>query len=152
MVDDHSRLAYVELHRRDTEETNIVCLERALAFFAEHGLSPPEAVMTDGAMVYAITVHKGQGSQLRHVFFVVPQEDANYFGRELTYTGLTRAQDTLTLFVQRDIGPFLLCGSGRQQERRSVTLVYFPPRSLHFPIVPACSAPPVATESRASPR
>ena len=48
VVDDHSRLAYVELHRRDSEETNIACLERALAFFAEHGLSPPEAVMTDG--------------------------------------------------------------------------------------------------------
>lgn len=52
VVDDHSRLAYVELHGRDTEETNIVCLERALTFFAEHGLSPPDAVMTDGAMVY----------------------------------------------------------------------------------------------------
>jgi len=52
VVDDHSRLAYVELHRRDTEETNIACLERALRWFSEQGLSPPEAVMTDGAMVY----------------------------------------------------------------------------------------------------
>lgn len=40
------------LHRRDTEETNIACLERALRWFSEQGLSPPEAVMTDGAMVY----------------------------------------------------------------------------------------------------
>ena len=52
MVDDHSRLAYVERHRRDTEETNVACLERALRWFSEQGLSPPEAVMTDGAMVY----------------------------------------------------------------------------------------------------
>jgi transposase InsO family protein len=52
VVDDHTRLAYVELHRRDSEETNIACLRRALAFFSEQGLSAPEAVMTDGAMVY----------------------------------------------------------------------------------------------------
>ena len=52
VVDDHTRLAYVELHRRDSEDTNVACLKRALAFFSEHGLPPPEAVMTDGAMVY----------------------------------------------------------------------------------------------------
>jgi transposase InsO family protein len=52
VVDDHTRLAYVELHPRDSEQTNIACLERALRWFSEHGLSPPEAVMTDGAMVY----------------------------------------------------------------------------------------------------
>ncbi|HEX4188213.1 MAG TPA: AAA family ATPase [Solirubrobacteraceae bacterium] len=58
-------------------------------------------------LAYAVTVHKGQGSQFRHVMFVVPHEAAQHFGRELTYTGLTRAQDTLTLFVERDIGPLL---------------------------------------------
>jgi transposase InsO family protein len=52
VVDDHSRLAYVELHRCDSEQTNIATLRRALTFFAEQGLDPPEAVMTDGAMVY----------------------------------------------------------------------------------------------------
>ncbi len=52
VVDDHSRLAYVELHSRDSEQTNIATLRRALTFFAEQGLSPPEALMTDGAMVY----------------------------------------------------------------------------------------------------
>jgi hypothetical protein len=58
-------------------------------------------------LAYAITVHKAQGSQFRHVFFVVSREAADIFGRELTYTGLTRAQDTLTLFVQDDLGPLL---------------------------------------------
>ena len=52
VIDDHSRLAYVELHRREDQETNARTLERALAWFAELGLDPPEAVMTDGAMVY----------------------------------------------------------------------------------------------------
>jgi transposase InsO family protein len=52
VVDDHSRLAYVELHRREDKHTNASTLERAIAWFAELGLSPPEAVMTDNALVY----------------------------------------------------------------------------------------------------
>jgi transposase InsO family protein len=52
VVDDHSRLAYVELHPREDAETNARTLERAIAAFGELGLEPPEAVMTDNAMVY----------------------------------------------------------------------------------------------------
>lgn len=52
VVDDHSRLAYVELHPREDAETNARTLERALRFFADLGLDPPEAVMTDNAFVY----------------------------------------------------------------------------------------------------
>jgi transposase InsO family protein len=52
VVDDHSRVAYVELHPHENAETNTRTLERALRFFAELGLEPPEAVMTDNAMVY----------------------------------------------------------------------------------------------------
>ena len=52
VVDDHSRLAYVELHRHEDAETNARTLERALAWFTELGLEPPEAVMTDNALVY----------------------------------------------------------------------------------------------------
>jgi transposase-like protein len=52
VVDDHSRLAYVELHPREDAGTNLRTLQRALAWFASLGLSPPEAVMTDNAFVY----------------------------------------------------------------------------------------------------
>jgi transposase InsO family protein len=52
VIDDHSRLAYVERHPRENAETNAGTLERALAWFASLGLEPPEAVMTDNAMVY----------------------------------------------------------------------------------------------------
>jgi hypothetical protein len=48
VVDDHSRLAYVELHPREDAQTNLRTLQRALRFFAELGLAPPEALMTDG--------------------------------------------------------------------------------------------------------
>jgi transposase len=42
VVDDHSRLAYVELHPREDTETAARVLERALAFFAELRLDPAE--------------------------------------------------------------------------------------------------------------
>ena len=58
-------------------------------------------------LAYAITIHKAQGSQFRHVFLVVPQAAASFFGRELAYTGLSRAQQTLTLFLEKDIGSLL---------------------------------------------
>jgi transposase len=53
VVDDHSRIAYVELHPREDAESNAATLERALRFFAELGCQPPEAVMTDNAMATA---------------------------------------------------------------------------------------------------
>ena len=52
IIDDHSRLAYVELHPREDAETNTRTLERAVRFFGELGLGPPEAIMTDNAFVY----------------------------------------------------------------------------------------------------
>jgi transposase InsO family protein len=52
VVDDHSRLAYVERHPREDAGTNAATLERAIAWFARQGLAQPEAVMTDNAMVY----------------------------------------------------------------------------------------------------
>jgi transposase InsO family protein len=52
VVDDCSRLAYVELHPREDAATNLSTLERALAWFASLGLARPEAVMTDNAFVY----------------------------------------------------------------------------------------------------
>jgi transposase InsO family protein len=52
VVDDHSRIAYVELHPREDAATNADTLKRALRYFADLGCEPPEAVMTDNAMVY----------------------------------------------------------------------------------------------------
>jgi transposase InsO family protein len=52
VIDDHSRYLYVEQHTRENAETNAGTLQRALAHFAELGLAPPQAVMTDNALVY----------------------------------------------------------------------------------------------------
>ena len=51
IVDDHSRLAYVELHEDEKATTVTGFVERALAFFAEHGIVA-KRLMTDNAFTY----------------------------------------------------------------------------------------------------
>ena len=51
IVDDHSRLAYVELHDDEKAATVTAFLERALAFFAEHGIVAKQ-LMTDNGFSY----------------------------------------------------------------------------------------------------
>ncbi len=51
IVDDHSRLAYVELHPDERAPTVTGFLERALAFFASHGITG-KRLMTDNAFSY----------------------------------------------------------------------------------------------------
>ena len=49
VVDDHTRLAYVELHTTDTGRAAALTLLRAAAWMSEQGAGPTTAVMTDNA-------------------------------------------------------------------------------------------------------
>jgi transposase InsO family protein len=51
IVDDHSRLAYAEIHNNQQAATVVGFLERALAFYRSHGISA-ERPMTDNAWIY----------------------------------------------------------------------------------------------------
>ncbi len=51
VVDDHSRLAYAELHDDERAETVVAFFERALAFFAQRGIRA-RRLMTDNAWAY----------------------------------------------------------------------------------------------------
>jgi transposase InsO family protein len=51
IVDDHSRLAYAEIHEDQRAATVAAFLERALAFYAKHGIVA-RRLMTDNAMIY----------------------------------------------------------------------------------------------------
>jgi exodeoxyribonuclease V alpha subunit len=54
--------------------------------------------------VFAMTVHKSQGSEFAHVCLVLPDLPVAVLTRELLYTGLTRAKHRLTLVVpQADV-------------------------------------------------
>jgi exodeoxyribonuclease V alpha subunit len=49
--------------------------------------------------VFAMTVHKSQGSEFDHVGLVLPDRPVAVLTRELLYTGMTRARERLTLVV-----------------------------------------------------
>ena len=51
IVDDHSRLAYAEIHGDEKAPTVVGFLERALAFYRDHGITP-KRLMTDNAWAY----------------------------------------------------------------------------------------------------
>src|SRR5437660_5031918 len=51
IVDDHSRFAFVELHQNEKAATVTAFVERALAFFAEHGIVT-KRLMTDNGLSY----------------------------------------------------------------------------------------------------
>jgi transposase len=51
IIDDHSRLAYVELHQDEKAATVTAFFERALAFYAAHGITV-KRLMTDNGFSY----------------------------------------------------------------------------------------------------
>ena len=51
--------------------------------------------------VFAMTVHKSQGSEYDQVLMVLPDREAPVLTRELLYTGITRAKSQLTWWVPR---------------------------------------------------
>jgi len=53
--------------------------------------------------VYAMTVHKSQGSEFEDVLLILPAKDSPVLSRELVYTALTRARKRITLVGSRDV-------------------------------------------------
>ena len=70
---------------------------RLVAAFERRGaiaeVSPTRLAAVD--TVYAMTVHKSQGSQYEAVAFLVPGPDSRVLTRELLYTAVTRARERL---------------------------------------------------------
>ncbi len=53
--------------------------------------------------VFAMTIHKSQGSEFNEVLLVLPPEDSRVLTRELIYTGITRAKEKLAVWGSLDI-------------------------------------------------
>lgn len=66
--------------------------------------------------VFAMTVHKSQGSEFREVLLVLPNADSPVLTRELIYTGLTRAREKLELWAGETT---LRTAIGRRVQRSS---------------------------------
>ena len=53
--------------------------------------------------VFAMTVHKSQGSEFDEVIVVLPEEDNKILSRELIYTAVTRARKSVKIVGQPDV-------------------------------------------------
>lgn len=58
--------------------------------------------LTDVEDVYAMTVHKSQGSEFEHVTLMLPDSGCALLTRELLYTGITRAKSRFSLLCASD--------------------------------------------------
>ncbi len=66
--------------------------------------------------VYAMTVHKSQGSEFDRIILILPDKDYPLLTRELIYTGLTRARQKVAIWGTE---PVLTTAIARQIERSS---------------------------------
>ncbi len=81
-------------------------------------VSPTRLAAVD--TVYAMTVHKSQGSQFQEVAFLLPAPSSRILTRELLYTAVTRAQERLILVgpeesIRAAIGRPITRASGLRQ-------------------------------------
>ncbi|MGL1931949.1 MAG: exodeoxyribonuclease V subunit alpha [Desulfotalea sp.] len=53
--------------------------------------------------VFAMTVHKSQGSEFNEVVLVLPEKDSQVLSRELIYTGITRAKEKVSIVADREV-------------------------------------------------
>ena len=75
---------------------------RLVAVFPDSGPGPgirafPRGRLPPYETVFAMTIHKSQGSQFDHVAVLLPARDSDFVTRELVYTGITRASHRVTL-------------------------------------------------------
>ena len=65
--------------------------------------SYPPLRLPDHETVYAMTVHKSQGSEFDEVLLVTPDRDTRVLTRELIYTAITRAKERIQIWGKEDI-------------------------------------------------
>jgi exodeoxyribonuclease V alpha subunit len=79
------------------------------AFFTSAGTSAeatrsfPLFSLPEHEAVYAMTVHKSQGSEFSRILIVLPDRDTPLLTRELVYTAVTRAREHVEIWGKREI-------------------------------------------------
>lgn len=103
----------IALRPADAKHTELVVYFRAhdggVRHFLPHQLPEHETV-------YAMTVHKSQGSEFDDVLLILPHREVPIVTRELVYTALTRARRKLTIWGKPGI---LRSALGRKIRRTS---------------------------------
>ncbi len=60
-------------------------------------------VLPDCETAYVMTVHKSQGSEFERVILVLPDRDSPLLTKELIYTAITRAKESVEIWGKEDI-------------------------------------------------
>ena len=79
---------------------------RLFAFFNEPGKGLrriPLAILAASETVYAMTVHKSQGSEFDEVVIILPEDMSPVLTRELIYTAVTRARNKVEVWGTDEI-------------------------------------------------
>ena len=63
----------------------------------------PPLRLPDHETVYAMTVHKSQGSEFDHVLFLMPDRSVPVLTRELVYTAITRAKEKVEVWGKEEV-------------------------------------------------
>jgi exodeoxyribonuclease V alpha subunit len=88
-------------------------------FFPPEGEGPPRrflpAMLPAHETVYAMTVHKSQGSEFDRVLLVLPDRDSPVLTRELLYTAVTRARREVELLAD----PVVFAAAAAARVRRA---------------------------------
>lgn len=71
-------------------------------------------------LAYAISVHKAQGSEFDHVYFVLPELGKTARYMELVYTALTRAAKKCTVFIEKDVSTIV---NAMRPEQSSLSVI-----------------------------
>jgi exodeoxyribonuclease V alpha subunit len=80
--------------------------ERRAWFPAARDTDPPRNLalgrLPDTSLAWALTIHRSQGSEFDDVVVVLPREESPLATRELLYTAITRARNSVTLLGARE--------------------------------------------------
>jgi exodeoxyribonuclease V alpha subunit len=58
----------------------------------------PPVMLPEHETVFAMTVHKSQGSEFESILLILPDKDSPVLTRELIYTGMTRAKKSVEIW------------------------------------------------------
>ena len=72
--------------------------EELLVEFDGEEIMIPKSAIEDMTLGYAISVHKSQGSEYKHVLMCLPDKPVNMLKRNIAYTGATRAKEDLFIY------------------------------------------------------
>jgi exodeoxyribonuclease V alpha subunit len=93
------------------------------AVFRGRDAAVPASILPASESAYALTIHKSQGSEFDHVAVVLPANPSPILSRELIFTGITRARQSVTVIgppdrVREAIGRRVARASGLSDRMR----------------------------------